>query len=178
MASQSIGKYALLTILQVRETKRKRRATSSSSTKGSAHPSQGDFSVHGTVKSTREQASEINIKHKLTFLFYMIYSNNSLNHKFECLNQKFVRSQPFHNITEARLKLLEYKSIDMEARSLRTNLIFSGHPESESGGNEDPLQIIIDFINNKLNMDSARVGNAEDRRKGRRHVARSQGLPR
>ena len=34
-----------------------------------------------------------------------------------------------------RLTLLEYKSIDMEARSRRNNLIFRGHPETV--GNDD-----------------------------------------
>ncbi|KAH3738721.1 hypothetical protein DPMN_045362 [Dreissena polymorpha] len=120
----------------------------------------------------------MNIDHKLTCLFDMLSSNNSLNNKFECLHQNYIRSQTIHDITEARLKLLEYQSIDMEGRFLRTNLIFSGHPESKSGGNEDPLRIIREFINNKLSMDSASVGIVEDRRIGRRHVARSQGLQR
>ena len=181
MSSQYRGKYAPISdenSWQTRETKRRRRATSSSSTKDSPHPLQGDFSVHETVKTTREQFSEMNIEHELTCLFDLISSNNPLNHKFECLNQNFIRSQAIHDITETRLKLLEYKSIDMEARSIRNNLIFSGHHESKSGGNEDPLRIIREFINNKLNMDSARVGIVEARRIGRRIVARSQGPPR
>ena len=42
--------------------------------------------------------------------------------------------------SERRMKLLEYRSIDQEARSRRNNLIFRGHVEV--AGDDDPEAII------------------------------------
>ncbi|KAH3881544.1 hypothetical protein DPMN_005470 [Dreissena polymorpha] len=64
----------------------------------------------------------------------------------------------------------------MKARSLRTNLIFSGHPETPSGHNEDLFRIIREFIKSKLNMDQETVGILEARKLSRRQVVRSQGI--
>ncbi|KAH3776124.1 hypothetical protein DPMN_177538 [Dreissena polymorpha] len=46
----------------------------------------------------------------------------------------------------------------MEARSLRTNLIFSGRSETPSGPNETLFRIILEFIKNKLLMEPDKVG--------------------
>ena len=52
-----------------------------------------------------------------------------------------------------RLTLLEYKSIDMEARSRRNNLIFRGHPETV--GNDECVQIVKRFLVQWLELDPA-----------------------
>ena len=49
-----------------------------------------------------------------------------------------------------RLKLLEYKSIDIEARSRRNNLLFRGLPEVRD---EDCRKTTRDFLESKLDMD-------------------------
>lgn len=48
-----------------------------------------------------------------------------------------------------RLKLLEYKSVDLEARSRRKNLIFGGHSEE---GSEDCSRKIATFLSQKLDI--------------------------
>ena len=57
-----------------------------------------------------------------------------------------------HQMTahESRLKLLEYKTIDMEARGRRNNLIFGGFDEFR---HEDCHAKIMDFLIHKLQID-------------------------
>lgn len=50
----------------------------------------------------------------------------------------------------SRLMLLEYKSIDLEARSRRNNLIFGGLPEDK---NENCFVTISNFLKNHLCID-------------------------
>ena len=52
---------------------------------------------------------------------------------------------------DSRIKLLEYKSIDLEARSRRNNLIFRGHPENVE--NDDCVSIIRNLLDMNLNLD-------------------------
>lgn len=52
---------------------------------------------------------------------------------------------------EERLKLLEYRSIDIEARSRRKNLLFKGLPENR---NENCFEEVRRFISEKLNIDN------------------------
>jgi hypothetical protein len=51
---------------------------------------------------------------------------------------------------EFRIKLLEYKSIDLEERSRRNNLIFGGIPESKD---ENCFQVISDFLQTNLQVE-------------------------
>ena len=57
-------------------------------------------------------------------------------------------------VTHDEVKLLRYKSTDAEARRRRSNLIFRGMPEQF---NEDPLDIIKNFLCDKLDLDSDEV---------------------
>ena len=50
---------------------------------------------------------------------------------------------------EDRIRLIEYKSIDLEARSRRNNILFYGLSESR---NEDCKNIVIDNLRNELNI--------------------------
>ncbi|MEW8548325.1 MAG: hypothetical protein AB2693_32885 [Candidatus Thiodiazotropha sp.] len=56
------------------------------------------------------------------------------------------------------MKLLEYKSIDLEARSRRCNLIFRGHPEIIN--NDDCEQIIKSFLSERLGVDGVFIQRA------------------
>ena len=56
-----------------------------------------------------------------------------------------------YEVHDSRIKLIEYKSIDLEARSRRNNLIFRGHPENVE--NDDCTSIIRRFLDTKLNID-------------------------
>ena len=56
--------------------------------------------------------------------------------QIECaLEQKVANLETSSKAHDARLKLIEYKSIDLEARSRRNNLIFRGHKENVESDN-------------------------------------------
>jgi hypothetical protein len=69
----------------------------------------------------------------------------SLHHKVHSLETQMSE----HNF---RLSLLEYKSLDLEARSRRNNLIFGGIPE---GKNEDCHNKIADFLKVHLGIEES-----------------------
>ena len=83
---------------------------------------------------------------------------------------------------ERRLLLLEYKSIDMEARNRRNNLIFRGIAEANFAAEEDCASLVKDFIYDHLDLGivpviqrAHRLGNPDNLRKvNRRRQARGQ----
>jgi hypothetical protein len=56
------------------------------------------------------------------------------------------------DVTQQRLRLLEYKSIDTEARSRENNVVISGIPESNG---EDPVKLVKNFIDANLKLDTS-----------------------
>lgn len=72
---------------------------------------------------------------------------NSMNEK---VNQVITNS----NAQNRLLNAITYKSIDMEARSRRSNLIFRGMMEHPG---ENCYQLIRDFMQNRLNVDPRQV---------------------
>jgi hypothetical protein len=56
-----------------------------------------------------------------------------------------------HEVSDERLKLIEYKQIDIEVRSRQVNLVISGVEESSG---ESCIEIANDLINNTLHIDS------------------------
>ncbi|KAH3702037.1 hypothetical protein DPMN_077037 [Dreissena polymorpha] len=157
MANRYTGKYAPLSSSRdgmTRDSKRRRHVTSDSSVPCSPHPHQGDLQFSAT---SRAQFEHMDMEHKLQCLFDMISTNYDMNYKLDCLNNSFYHSKAINDVTEARLRLLEYKSLDIEARSLRNNLIFNGFPECV--GTEECTQTILEFLTRKLNdiMGSAKL---------------------
>ena len=66
------------------------------------------------------------------------------------LNGRVARVETIVSSYNDRLKLLDYKSIDIQARSWRNNLLFRGLPEVRD---EDCRRTICDFLESKLDMD-------------------------
>lgn len=66
------------------------------------------------------------------------------------LNGRMERVETVVHSYNDRLRLLEYKSIDLEARSRRNNLLFKGFPESRD---ENCGRTVINFLETKLGMD-------------------------
>ena len=114
-------------------------------------------------------------------------NDNKLESIFECLqNIKFSNDNRLNNIeqsvrdlqdqssdTQAQLKLLRYKSIDSEARSRRSNLIFRGIPE-EVG--EDSLAVLQRFIRDYLDIDTDEVYIHRAHRVGRLQTRIGRGI--
>ena len=83
---------------------------------------------------------------------------------------------------DARLQLMEYKSIDMEARSRRNNLIFRGHPENLES--DDCVTIIRDHLIKRLGMNphiciqrAHRLGSINPQRRSRGSGVSTQPRP-
>ena len=78
-------------------------------------------------KLSKEEIKELSTDNKLVTLFKLMTNVGSFHGRFESEVHE-IRNQVGQN--ENRLKLLEYKSIDAEARHRRHNLIFRGFPDT------------------------------------------------
>lgn len=99
----------------------------------------------------------MNIDEKLSAIFTSLSSNqNKIMHvelKVDAiirLNNRMGRVETVMTSYNDRMKLLEYKSIDIEARSRRNNLLFRGFPEARD---EDCRRVIFRFLEDKLSID-------------------------
>lgn len=88
-----------------------------------------------------------------------------LHHAVFEMTNKMTQVTETTNAQTEFLKTLAYKSVDMEARSRRNNLIFRGF--SENFG-ENCIQIITDFLQNHLDFDPHHVYIARAHRLGPR----------
>ena len=75
-----------------------------------------------------------------------------------------IRNYNDHGKVLLKIRLLEYKSIDIEARGRRNNLIFYGLAEFR---NEDCSAVICQFINDNFDIDVNAAGIARVHRLGR-----------
>ena len=73
---------------------------------------------------------------------------NTVQSKVMCIESQNIEQSRF-------LKVLAYKSIDIEARSRRKNLVFHGLAESRS---EDCFQVLRDFLWNEMCLDIEDLG--------------------
>ena len=99
----------------------------------------------------------MNMNEKLSAIFTSLSSNqNKITHveqKVDTiirLNGRLNRVETVMTSYNDRMKLLEYKSIDLEARSRRNNLLFRGLPERRD---EDCRRVICSFLEDKLSID-------------------------
>ena len=86
---------------------------------------------------------------------------------FRYMNEKLCEVIEVTNTQSCVLRTLAYKSIDLEARSRRNNLIFWGILENPG---ENCFQIIRDFIQHNLDLDSDRMYLARAHRLGPRKI--------
>lgn len=86
---------------------------------------------------------------------------------YRCMNNKMCEVIEVTNQNTSVLKTLSYKSIDLEARSRRNNLVFWGLLENY---NENCFQIIRDFIHHHFDLDSDKMYLARAHRLGPRKI--------
>ena len=86
---------------------------------------------------------------------------------FGYMNEKLCEVIEVTNTQSCALRTLAYKSIDLEARSRRNNLIFWGILENPG---ENCFQIIGDFIQHNMDLDSDRMYPARAHRLGPRKI--------
>ena len=119
---------------------------------------------------------------KLVALFELGLNASSMNARVTTAENNISHINKHMSFNENRLKLLEYKSIDAEARSRRNNLIFRGVGESLNPDSEDCEEKIREILRNDLRLDydpviqrAHRLGPINRRR--RRTVGQSQRPP-
>lgn len=88
---------------------------------------------------------------KLVSIFEIMTSFGSLNTRVDSLEGHVHSILALNVESEKRMKLLEYKSIDLEARNRRCNLIFRGHPEVLN--QDDCETIITSFLKRYLDIE-------------------------
>ena len=86
---------------------------------------------------------------------------------FHKMNEKLCEVIEVTNTQSCALRTLAYKSIGLEARSRSNNLIFWGILENPG---ENCFQIIRDFIQHNLDLDSDRMNLARAHRLGPRKI--------
>ena len=89
---------------------------------------------------------------------------NSFHRQMNTVNEKLNKVIHVTNTQTDIMKTLAYKSVDMEARSRRNNLIFRGFIENAG---ENCAYIIRDFLQNRLEIDSRQLYIARCHRLGR-----------
>lgn len=101
-----------------------------------------------------EEFETLSVGDKLSVLFSRMNSRmNSIEQKVDdCLNlhKRVYSLENSLSNHELRLKLLEYKSIDLEARSRRNNLIIGGISEQKD---ENCLTRVAEFLKDRLQID-------------------------
>ena len=88
---------------------------------------------------------------KLVTMFEAITEISSLYGRVENVEHNVEKLKVRSEAHDNRIRLVEYKSIDMEARSRRNNLIFRGRPETVENGN--CVEIVRKFLIERLDLD-------------------------
>lgn len=114
----------------------------------------GTFDVHDKTLS-KNDFKQLSTDDKLVTLFEMLTFANSMNARVQNI-EAHVQSISYDNSkTNERVKILEYRSIDAEARSRRNNLIFRGIPELLKS--ENCIDLVKRFICVDLDIDTSSI---------------------
>ena len=140
----------------VRGKQAKRQRVSSSGQSGSA-----DQTVHNAFLDTDDDNmtdyGSLTTDEKLSLILSKVSVNESrvklIQNRLDSVFTIKSRVSALENTIRSqhdRLKLLEYRSLDIEARSRRKNLLFKGIPEDR---NENCFDAVRQFISSKLHID-------------------------
>lgn len=156
------------------ENKKKRKRHSTGATLHDPTISTGDTGPSVNRFPSKTQFASLNMEEKMNTMFEMMVNISSYSQSLNHLNSMTYFQHAVNEVSEARLRVLEYKSLDIETKLLRNNLVISGL--SEIAGDEDCLQTVTAFLENKFGMSN--VGIVEANRIGRRQVARGRDIQR
>lgn len=103
---------------------------------------------------TLEQFKSLDIDDKLTSMFVCLQEVKSTNQRLLKAEQTVHEIREFTLQNKACIETLAYKSIDMEARQRRNNLLFWGIPEVR---NEDCMAVLSEFLTDRLEIDAETI---------------------
>jgi len=127
---------------RAKHPKRRRRSTGGASTSHSAALTTSEF-------------KNLPTDDKLVTLFEMLNSTNKLSARVNNIETKVNSLSEASKSTNTRIRTLEYRSIDAEARSRRNNLIFRGIREVYLVENCEAL--IRQFLKDALDIDTGSI---------------------
>lgn len=121
--------------------------------------------VQNNTCSSREEFISSSIDKKLVHMFdelkfirnEQVHCSMGMDKFHKSLTQMDQKVGQIANVTNSQTELmraLAYKSIDLEARSRRNNLIFRGLVEDK---NENCYTVICDFLDSKLGIDGSNI---------------------
>ena len=97
-----------------------------------------------------EQFKSLDVNDKLDRIFGCLHDIVTTNERLLKAEQIVYETQNTAKVNKHRIDLLAYKSIDIEARQRRNNLLFYGIEERL---NEDTCAVLSDFLSDKLYLD-------------------------
>ena len=138
--------------------KRRRRSTGgtfNSNTGDSFAESAGRSNLPQSVTTTEFKA--MSADDKLVTLFELMSSVGNVNARVVSVENRVTTIDKQVTTNAKRLKLLEYKSIDAEARNRRNNLIFRGIDETMNKDDDEPKRHVLEIIREHLKIDHTPV---------------------
>lgn len=122
--------------------------------------SEVDFESHANM----DELKKLPVDEKLNVLMEGISNIGLIKCRIDRIESDMYISCASHEVTNERLKLLEYKSIDMESRARETNLIISGVSESVT---ENCVDTVLDIFTNTMGVDTTTFNIVAAHRLGR-----------
>lgn len=140
----------------------------------------GECTISAPKGINRSDFEKSNMENKLVHLFDELrfirneqvscsLGMNVLQQTLGSVNERLNQVALVTNSQTDFLKSLAYKSVDLEARSRRNNLVFRGFIENYA---ENCFSILRDFLSNRLDIDASRIYIARAHRLGPRNIHR------
>ena len=101
-----------------------------------------------------EQFKSLDVNDKLDRIFGCLHDIVTTNERLLKAEQIVYETQNTAKVNKRRIDLLAYKSIDIEARQRRNNLLFYG---IEKRLNEDTCAVLSNFLTDKLSLDAEAI---------------------
>lgn len=122
--------------------KRRRRST------GGTFNYTGDYveAINKPPDVTTHKFKAMSTDETLVTLFELMNNVSSINARVTSTERNIENVNKHLSSHERRLLLLEYKSIDLEVRNRRNNLIFRGIDETNFAADEDCASLVKDFL--------------------------------
>ena len=126
------------------------------SKKRQRHSTGGTSSTPSHIPLLKNDFIKQSVDGKLTTIFDMLASMNSISERTTSLETRMSSSEHASIDTQKRLKVLEYQSINHEARARRLNLIFRGLEEDMNiNTKEDCFELVKTFLQKELQLEYA-----------------------
>ena len=130
----------------LKDNKRRRRSTGGTFNKNSKD------SQNMPEKMSTHEFKAMSTDEKLVKLFELMTTTNAMNARVISLENNVQNINKHVSTNSDRLKLLEYKSIDSEARNRRNNLVFRGIAETSIDDGEESERLIVNFLRDHLQL--------------------------